>query len=89
MFKCASCGKQTEPKAKQFKLITATREVIYQNGGHGSEIVTEVGVCIDCKPKEAVSETDHRSEAGRRAVVPSRDRTLGNHARVAPRDLVD
>ena len=47
MFICTS-GHTSLPRAKLVLLVTETRAVVYRDGNHGREIVTEKPYCTDC-----------------------------------------
>lgn len=48
MFKCADCGKTTEPREPQHKVVIDRRKVTYPNGSEGWEIAKEVALCEEC-----------------------------------------
>lgn len=60
MFKCEKCGRITEPKEPQTKLVDEVRPVSYldehrQVIGRGTEIVKEISVCQPCAAIDEVA----------------------------------
>lgn len=65
MFKCQSCGTNSQPKDKQIKIVIETRHKQYYNENglhtHGLEIVKEISVgpcCLDNMGQLASIRTD-------------------------------
>jgi hypothetical protein len=63
MYQCQRCGKQSEPRQGQFKVVVETRQRTYFGGkngqdivGEGHEIVRELVVGKCCATKESVEE---------------------------------
>jgi hypothetical protein len=53
MFRCEECGRVTQPREKQHRVVTGTRERVYAGrddvgAGRGWEIVSEARVCGGC-----------------------------------------
>jgi hypothetical protein len=48
-FICDNCGKVVASGTPMHKIVTQTRQVAYSNGGKGTEIVSEKGVCLKCR----------------------------------------
>lgn len=48
MFRCSECGKVSEPRQPQNKVVIQRREKIYADGSKGWEIVKEVALCDEC-----------------------------------------
>ena len=51
MFICGKCGQNSESGEKMTKVTVKTRQIKYENGSIGTEIVEEIGVCSKCKGK--------------------------------------
>ena len=49
-YRCGNCGKAIAKGRPQHKAVTQTRQAQYSNGGVGTETVSEVGVCPECRP---------------------------------------
>lgn len=51
MFNCEICKKTSKAGEKQYKIIVEAREVVYENGTKGWEIVKEISVCETCSKR--------------------------------------
>jgi len=52
MFKCGRCGKTTESREKENRVVVAKRDTTYSNDGKNSsgwEIKKEISVCDRCE----------------------------------------
>lgn len=65
MFRCEKCNKISKPREKMHKVITETREKVYENkiktkNGEsiketfGTEIVKEISLCENCYKEEGM-----------------------------------
>ena len=51
MYKCEVCKKSTKHGTPEIKIVTEKRNVRYENGSTGWEIVKEKKVCPNCAEK--------------------------------------
>lgn len=49
MFKCEGCKQDIGPSIHPIKTVTQKRNVTYNNGSKGWEIVKEVNLCSECR----------------------------------------
>jgi hypothetical protein len=74
MFKCGKCGRTTVPNEKATRETVETREVKYECGSKGTEIVKEIVTCQQCailKKQQAAESEDARCSPTKSALMTS------------------